>query len=414
MELVLGKLHGKKKFSRLWPPILIRWGRFPVVSNDAALQAGLVATLGDLIATPSVTPPSDTRAVCAYLADRLKPMGFDVETLSRAPGVDNVVARAGAGAPQIVFNCHIDTVGGGAVENWQSDPFVATLRDGAVYGLGANNCKGSTAVHLAVAEALMRSGGPQRGEVVFTFVGDEERLGADGLAFLREAGAVRPDILVVGGPTQNRLITEERGVMWARITTTGTAAHAGEPQAGDNAVLRMVRLLAHLDREMTSRLGERIAGAKRSTLNIGRIDGGQGANVVPSFCAVDLDRRLLPSERVDDAFSEITDIVAMVGEPEGTWATELQLGTNGYAVSREGPGVVALSKAIETVSGHPAAYAEALGVSDGRFFADDKIEIVGFGPGDGATSHAPNEHVPVDELVAATHILDHALKTLVG
>lgn len=393
---------------------LIRWGRLSVDSSNAALQAGLVSTLGDLIAKPSVTPPSDTQAVCAYLADRLKLMGFNVETLSRAHGVDNVVARTGVGSPQVVFNCHIDTVGSGAAENWQSDPFVATLRDGAIYGLGANNCKGSTAVHLAVAETLMRGGGPQRGEVVFTFVGDEERLGSDGLAFLREAGAVRPDILIVGGPSQNRLITEERGVMWARITTTGTAAHAGEPQAGDNAVLRMVRLLAHLDREMTSRLTERVAGAKRSTLNIGRIDGGQSANVVPSFCAVDLDRRLLPSERVDDAFSEITDIIAAVGEPDGTWATELQLGTNGYAVSLEGPGVVALSEAIETVSGRPAAYAESLGVSDGRFFADDKIEIVGFGPGDGATSHAPNEHVLVDELVAATHILDHALKTLVG
>lgn len=380
-----------------------------------ALSAGnLVQGLGELIALPSVTPPGDTRDICGVIGKRLERAGYGVEWHSRTAGVENVLARTGQGAPRVAFSCHVDTVGPGPLDGWSGDPFRATERDGAVYGLGANNCKGSIAVHLALAEALASRGGPAGGEVVFTFVGDEERLGVDGLAFLRESGVVSPDVLIVGGPTQNRLITEERGVMWVRLATTGTAAHAGEPQAGDNAVLRMVRVLAHLDRELEKRLADRHSGTKRSTLNIGRVDGGLGANVVPAQCTVELDRRLLPSEHVADAFAEIEAIVFAAGEPEGTCQAELLLGTNGFAVRREGPGVRAMVDAIGAVTGHPAAFAEALGVSDGRFFADDGIEIIGFGPGDAAVSHAPDEFVPVAELEEAAAILDRALNQLVG
>ena len=77
----------------------------------------------------------------------------------------------------MALNCHIDTVDVGERADWHTDPFKAKLQSGMIYGLGANNCKGSTALHIWLGEEIMRAGGPKQGEIVFTFTGDEERLG---------------------------------------------------------------------------------------------------------------------------------------------------------------------------------------------------------------------------------------------
>ena len=372
--------------------------------DDAALADALTAILSDLIAIPSPYPPGDTGAICGYAAERLRAAYYKVDVMSRADGIDNVVAKLGSGRPSLVFNAHVDTVGVGERENWRGDPFAATRADGQVIGLGAGNCKGSMAVQLWLAAELARRGGPRQGEVVFTFVGDEERLGHDGLYYLREAGAIAPDMLVLGAQTENQLITEERGVLWARLTTRGRAAHAGNPAAGDNAIMRMVRLLAHIEANLAPKLATRQAGAKHSTMSVGLIRGGHNTNVVPAACMVEIDRRLLPDEQVDAAFAELEATIAAAGEPAGSYAVEFLTGTNGFSAPADGACVSTFVQAIEARTGHRPAFLNATGVRDGRYFADAAIEIINFGPGAGAEGHAANESVPIAELVDAAHI----------
>lgn len=116
------------------------------------------------------------------------------------------------------------------------------------------------AVQLWLAEEIARRGGPRRGTVTFTFVADEENLGPHGMAFLRQAGHVRPDVLILGAQTENQMIVAERGVLWARVATTGRAAHAGNPAAGDSAILRLARLLAALEANLVPALDARRDG----------------------------------------------------------------------------------------------------------------------------------------------------------
>ena len=300
--------------------------------NEKKLAASLVAILTDLIALPSPYPPGESGAICKYAAARLKQAGYRTQILARKKGVDNVVAKAGKGAPRIVFNAHVDTVGVGDRENWKTDPFKAAVKGGCVYGLGAGNCKGSMAVQIWLAEEIARRGGPAKGEVCFTFVADEENLAPDGMSFLRDAGHVKPDALILGAQTENQLIVAERGVCWARITTKGKAAHAGNPGAGDNAIARMMRLLAVIDRDLAPKIAKRVDGAMRSTMNVGMIRGGHNTNVVPASCVVEIDRRLLPTERVTTAFKEIQATLKRAGEPKGSWRAEFLTGTNGFKV----------------------------------------------------------------------------------
>ncbi|MCW5752630.1 MAG: ArgE/DapE family deacylase [Alphaproteobacteria bacterium] len=382
--------------------------------NEAELGQELVAILGELIAIPSPFPPSDTGAICAHAAERLGRAGYRVETLTRTAGIDNVVAEIGEGRPCLVFNAHVDTVGVGEPAMWRTDPFTAVVRNGLVHGLGAGNCKGSMAVQLWLAEEIARRGGPAGGRIIFTFVGDEENLGPDGMYFLRESGKVKPDMLVLGAQTENHLIAAERGVLWVRIEARGRAAHAGNPTAGDNALERLLRLIGHLQRELVPRLAQRVDGAMRSTWNLGRLQGGHNTNVVPNAAWAEIDRRLLPGETVDQAFAEMAGILAEAGEPEESFTLIRLRGTNGFRSQEEGPLVRAFAEEIGQRLGTPARFLNATGVSDGRYFADDGIPILNFGPGSGAEGHAANESVPVRELVDAALIQLGVVRRLFG
>lgn len=374
----------------------------------------IVAYLRELIAIPTVSPPGETSEMAAYLSNAFAALGYSTETVNAVPGLDNVVARMGSGSPSLVFNVHVDTVDAGDLSLWSHPPLEATRVGDHIFGLGAANCKGSGAVQLWLAKKVAQCGGPAQGEVLFTFVTDEESLGPNGMRFLREQGIVKPDMLLLGAPTENSLITTERGVLWVEITTMGQSAHAGQPEDGDNAILRMIRIVTRLDKEMASRLSQRVEGDMRSTISIGQMHGGLNTNVVPSRCVTQVDRRLLPSETVDGAFAEIRSIVESVGEPEATVRVERLRGTNGFRGDASGQLVESLSNAIHAVTGAPAGFSTAIGVSDGRYFADDDVEIVNFGPGVGTEGHASNESVSIESLRSSALILDRAFSDLMG
>lgn len=383
--------------------------------DRSLLGKDLLALLAELVAIPSAYPPGDTSAIAAWSAKLLSGAGYRTEALTRRRGVDNIVARLGSGRPSLVFSAHADTVDAGQRSAWKTDPFQATLREGRIYGLGACNCKGSMAVHLWLAREIARRGGPRLGEIVFTFVGDEESLGQDGLAYLRESRAVAPDWLIVGGPTANRLVLEERGVMWVRVTTRGRAAHAGAPQLGDSAIMKMHRVMAAIERELAPRLAARRSpGGLASTFSIGKIRGGENTNVVPESCEIEIDRRLLPAESVEEALAEIESCASAAGEPASGVVVELLIGTPGFSAPQNGKAVRAFGEAIIGCTGKAAERLDAVGASDGRHFARDGIEIIGYGPGDGVNSHAANEYVELDEMVEAALVQLDAAQRLLG
>jgi len=384
------------------------------MSEAADPVPAILDYLRALVAIPTAYPPGETTAMADYLHGVLSAMGYDTAIHAVEAGQENVVARMGAGTPSLVFNVHVDTVDAGDPQAWKTPPLEATEIDGSVYGLGAANCKGSGAVQLWLASEIARRGGPARGEVVFTFVADEESLGDKGTRFLCDSGIVAPDMLFLGAPTNNTVTNAERGVLWAQITSRGRPAHAGQPEDGDNAILRMVRVLDALDREMDARLVDRRADGMASTMNVGLIRGGRNNNVVPAECTAQIDRRLLPGESVETAFEELRDIVLTAGEPAGSVEVDFLLGTAGFRSPVDGPMISSLIAAIGEVTGRPAAFSSGIGVSDGRHFSDRGIEIVNFGPGVGSEGHASNESVSLSSLRDSARILAATVDSLLG
>lgn len=380
--------------------------------NDEIRQR-LIEHLRLLVSIPTAFPPGETTALCGVLAPKLSALGYHVTIQGEVAGLDNLIAEIGSGAPTLVFNVHADTVGVGDIDEWHGDPFTLFESDGQLRGLGAANCKGSLAVYLLLAEQLAAVGGPQRGRVSFNIVTDEESLGSHGTDFLRRSGLVKPDYLIVAAPTGNAISTAERSVLWIVLDSFGKAAHAGSPWLGDNAVERMVRLVSRLQRDLMPQIKLRQGDDVRSTLNIGQIHGGSNTNMVPDFCRVQIDRRLLHSEDPDTAFGEIIACLAAADEPEGSWNLQMVRCTNAYRSPRDGILVAALADAVASVTGRPAVYSPAVGVSDGHYFARDGIEIVNIGPGAGG-GHDSNETVPIDQMIEAARIQLLLIDKLLG
>ncbi len=383
--------------------------------SDAAKE--IFTILSNLVAIPSVYPPGNTKDLCDYIKKFLDDCGYETKLISQDGIVYNVIAKLSAKGnkkPQLAFNCHIDTVDIIDRSAWLSDPYVASLRDGRVYGLGANNCKGPAAVQMYIAKEIAKQG-ITKGELVFTFCGDEEALGTKGTELLRVEKHIEPDMLVVGAQTENALITRERGVSFLELMTYGKNAHAGEPSQGDNAIMRMMRLISVIEKELLGEIEKRNFDGLQSTLSIGVIQGGTNPNVVPSSCKVLIDRRFLPkSESLETMYNELLATLEKAGEPKDSYKLTLLTGTNGFSAPTDGVLVSSLLQAVKDVTKKEPKIVDCVGAFDGRFFANDGIEIVNFGAGEGNEGHKDNESINLEQMVESADIQLELIKKVLN
>ena len=160
-----------------------------------------LALTEELIALSSVTP--DDQGCQARLIERLAPLGFACESVTSG-AVTNLWARRGSAQPLLVFAGHTDVVPTGPLEQWQSDPFVPTRRDGKLYGRGAADMKTSIAAMVVAAEEFVAAHPDHKGSIGFLITSDEEGPATDGTVVVCErlqARGERLDYCIVGEPT---------------------------------------------------------------------------------------------------------------------------------------------------------------------------------------------------------------------
>src|SRR5438477_7012935 len=180
----------------------------------------------ELIRRPSVSPRDE--GCQELIAERLKPLGFDIERL-RFGDVDNLWARRGRSAPLLVFAGHTDVVPPGPLDNWRSDPFVPTVRDGNLYGRGAADMKSSVAAFVVAIEDFVARHPKHAGSIGLLITSDEEGAAINGtvkvIEWLKSRG-VAIQYCVVAEPTSAQFFGDtikngRRGSLHARITVHG-------------------------------------------------------------------------------------------------------------------------------------------------------------------------------------------------
>jgi succinyl-diaminopimelate desuccinylase len=365
-----------------------------------------------LIARRSVSP--EDAGCLDLLIDILSPLGFRCEKIS-ANGVDNLWARRGTQAPLVCFAGHTDVVPTGPPEQWHSDPFTPTIRDGVLYGRGSADMKTSLAAFVAAISEFIRECPDHAGSIAVLFTSDEEGPAVDGTVRVVEALARRGEKMeycIVGEPTYVNKLGDmikngRRGSLSGTLTVKGVQGHVAYPQMARNPVHEVAAVIAELAQTEWDRGNEYFPP---TTWQISNIHAGTGAtNVIPGEAKIMFNFRFSTASTVESLQTRLHGILDRQGvEYDIDWL----YGGRPF-LTRKGDLVDAVARAIKTVTGVDTELSTTGGTSDGRFIADICPQLVEFGPVN-ATIHKVNECVRVEEVETLPVIYKHILLNLLG
>ena len=370
------------------------------------IQKELLDLLKQIIEIDTCYPPGSSKVFGKFVISYLKNSGLRIKSYGVDKEKINICVSNYKGPKKsIVFNSHIDTVRPISSE-WKTNPFDLKMEKNYSYGLGAVNCKGSAAVHLYLAKNFKNLFPNIKENIDFTFVTDEENLGPDGTKYLKKQKVIKPHTLILGAPTNNNFVIEERGVFWLEINVSGKTSHAGEPHKGVNAIEKSAKIINELNSSFKKFLKKYDIGTHKSTINVGIISGGENVNVVPSKTRIVVDRRITHKEDVKKAFNEIKNFILKV---DRSAKVKFLTGTNPFKSNKSNIYLKELSKSKELITGQKSKFLSSIGVSDGRYFADDNVNIINIGPGTGSEGHKSNEKLINKDLVDYFLLLENFL-----
>ena len=374
-----------------------------------AIQLETLQLARQLIACRSITPADG--GCLSLVASRLSAAGFRCERIDRG-AVGNLWARHGSSGPLVCLAGHVDVVPPGPVEEWTSDPFTPTERDGFLYGRGAADMKASVAAMVTAAERVAAPAG-DRGSVAILLTSDEEGDAVDGTAAvvstLRDRGETI-DACIIGEPTSTERFGDtikngRRGSLNGRLRVHGQQCHIAYPERGRNPIHDAAPALDALVSAEWDRGNEYF---QPTSFQISNIHAGTGAsNIIPGMLEVWFNFRFSPESSAPTLQARVRDILdghrlqydlqwTLIGEP---------------FLTPRGPLVDALSASVQSVAGVQPALSTSGGTSDGRFLARLAREVVEFGPLNDSI-HKIDEHVRIADLEPLSTIYERTVRTV--
>lgn len=368
--------------------------------------------LAKLIALPTVSADSNL-ALIDLLADRLEAAGARVEVYRDLTGAKaNLFATIGPEVDGgILLSGHSDVVPV-ADQNWTSDPFTMTEREGRLYGRGACDMKGFIAAAVAMAPTFAQRA--TRRPIHFAFTHDEEIgcLGAQALAPLLRTRPVRPSVAIIGEPTMMRVIEGHKGCYEYSVHFTGLEGHGSAPDRGVNAVEYAVRYVARL-LELREALKAIAPTSSRfdppwTTINTGALIGGVAHNVIAGKARIDWEMRPIQPGDADFVKADLHDycthhlLPAMRSvSPLANIVTEVIGEIDGLVPTDENE---ARSIVME-LTGANGAGLVPFGTEAG-IFQSLGMSVAICGPGSIEQAHKPDEYLSLDQLSQCLGLLD--------
>jgi succinyl-diaminopimelate desuccinylase len=369
-----------------------------------------------LIARESVTPADG--GCQALIAERLQPLGFACEPMRFGPEgavVSNLWAihRGTHPGPTVVLAGHTDVVPTGPREQWHSDPFVPTHRDGRLYGRGAADMKTSVAAMVVASEEFVRAHPQHGGAVALLLTSDEEGPSVDGTVRVVQALQARGeklDCCIVGEPTSVEKLGDmikngRRGSLSGRLTVHGIQGHVAYPQLARNPVHQLAPALAELAAAEWDRGN---AHFPATTFQVSNIHAGTGAlNVIPGAVVVDFNFRF-STESTPDALKQRVN--AVLDRARLQYDLAWVQGGEPFLTT---PGTLseALGAAIRAETGLTPVMSTTGGTSDGRYIAKICPQVVEFGPVN-ETIHKIDENTRVADIEPLMNVYRRTLEAL--
>ena len=391
----------------------------------------IAADLQALVRIPSVT--GDETAVQSEAALRMADAGLEVDQVNadpaelagdpEFPGIEVprtvlpvVAGRVGSGGGRrVIIAGHVDVVAPGDPDQWTEEPFGGEIRDGLLYGRGSCDMKGGVVAGLAALRAIVATETELDGEAELVTVPSEEDGGAGMLAAIR-AGHVA-DMAVITEPTRLAIVTAQAGAITFELTVTGRNAHAAYRREGVSA-LEKFRLIhdALLDNEQQRNEAEsepamRDLGLPYPT-NLGRIQGGAWSSTVPDRLVVEGRYGVAVGQTAAEAEAELREVVQAACDAD-PWLAEhpaTVMITGGRfesaAVPTSHPLPWGLGETARDVLGRLPDFVGVPYGADMRLLINQgETPTVLYGPGEPHLAHAPNEHVPLEDVARCARVL---------
>jgi succinyl-diaminopimelate desuccinylase len=289
----------------------------------------------DLLAFNTINPPGMERACARHLGVLLEGAGYRVAYHEFAESRTSLIAQIGGddARPPICFTGHIDTVPLGAAK-WTRDAFAGETDGDRLFGRGATDMKSGIAAFVIAAIELAPHLERSPGIVLIITAGEE--IGCEGAKYLADRKLLgRAGAIVVAEPTANYPYVGHKGLAWFEIETEGVTAHGSMPEVGDNAILKMARVIGDLEGFRFPVESHPVMG--KPTLNVGTIRGGLNTNSVPDEARITIDTRTVPG--IDHGHlcrsleallaprgahvRKIVDTPSLYTEPSNEWVQEV-------------------------------------------------------------------------------------------
>jgi succinyl-diaminopimelate desuccinylase len=366
----------------------------------------------ELIALDSITPQD--KGCQQRLTALLSPLGFHCETIE-SNGVTNLWARRGTESPVFVFAGHTDVVPAGPLDQWHSQPFAPTRRDGKLYGRGASDMKTSIAAMVVAVDEFVEAHPGHAGSIAFLITSDEEGPAVDGTVIVCEMLEERGETLdycLVGEPTSSHVLGDmikngRRGSLSGCLVVKGVQGHIAYPHLARNPIHQAAPALAELALEVWDDGNEYFPP---TSWQISNIHAGTGAsNVIPGELKVDFNFRFSTASTADGLEARVHAILDRHGldyDLKWTLSGEPFLTPKGTLSD-------AICGAIRHELGVTTELSTTGGTSDGRFIARICPQVIEFGPPN-ASIHKIDEHIELRYIDPLKNIYRRTLEALLA
>ncbi|MGP8033173.1 MAG: succinyl-diaminopimelate desuccinylase, partial [Steroidobacteraceae bacterium] len=315
--------------------------------------------------------------------------------------------------PLFCFAGHTDVVPTGPLEEWRSDPFLPSIRDGLLYGRGAADMKTGLAAMVTAAEEFVRAHPAHKGSIAFLVTSDEEGPSVDGTRRVTEtlsARGERIDWCLVGEPSSEATIGDtikvgRRGSLSGRLTVHGVQGHVAYPQLAENPVHTLAPALAELTRQVWDQGTEHF---QPTSFQVSNLNAGTGApNVIPGELKARFNLRYSPVQTLDGLKARVEEILRRHGV---RYTLEWYVSGEPFYTP---PGQLsqAVGDAVAQVTGNRPRLSTGGGTSDGRFIAPLGAQVVELGVVN-ASIHKVNECVRIDDIDTLQRMYVNVLKRL--
>lgn len=359
-----------------------------------------------LVQTPSL--PGAESAIAAIIQAEMEALDYDEVWVDDAGNVVGLVK--GQAGSSLMFNCHMDHVDPGDPLRWPVPPYSGHIVDNAIWGRGSVDVKGPLAAQVYGVGLLREAGVEPIGDIFVAAVVMEE-VGGIGTQALLET--VHPNYAVVGEPTNLGVARGHRGRVELIARVHGRAAHASAPSRAINPHYGLAHFLTNVQTlDMRSSPGFGASTVAPTLYHTDQIS----SNVIPDEAWVHLDWRNIPEESPEEIRVRLQEVLSGCLEPESEGFVVIPKQTfdtyTGYtftasavfpsfALPADHPLVVAAKQTLDQALTQDTPVTVWRFATDGGHLMAAGIPTIGFAPGDERLAHTSNEHIRIDDLMAA-------------